>query len=40
MNSQDSVMAESGFVISDELKELGVVLKIPCCLGRRGRSVN
>ena len=29
-NSQDSVMADRGFVISDELKELGVVLNIPC----------
>ena len=34
-NSQDSVMADRGFVIYDELKELGVVLNIPCFLAGR-----
>ena len=34
-NSQDSVMANRGFVIYDELKELGVVINIPCFLARR-----
>ena len=34
-NSQDSVMADSGFVIHDEMKELGVLLNIPCFLARR-----
>ena len=35
LNSQDSVMADGGFVIYDELKELGVVLNIPCFLAGR-----
>ena len=34
-NSQDSVMADQEFVIYDELKELGVVLNIPCFLAGR-----
>ena len=34
-NSQDSVMADRGFVIYDELKEPGVVLNIPCFLAGR-----
>ena len=28
-------MADRGFIISDELKELGVVLNIPCFLVQR-----
>ena len=36
-NSQNSVMADRGFVIYDELKELGVVLNIPCSLAGRDR---
>ena len=35
LNSQDSVMADGGFVIYDELKELRVVLNIPCFLAGR-----
>ena len=35
LNSQDSVMVDGGFVIYDELKELGVVLNIPCFLAGR-----
>ena len=34
-NSQDGAMADRGFVIYDELKELDVVLKIPCFLAGR-----
>ena len=34
-NSKDSAMADRGFVIYDELKELGVVLTIPCFLAGR-----
>ena len=34
-NSQDSVMADRGFVIFDELKELGVVLNTPYFLAGR-----
>ena len=34
-NSQDSVIADWGFVIYDELKEVGVVSNIPCFLARR-----
>ena len=34
-NFQDSVMVDGGFVISDELEELGVVLDIPCFLAGR-----
>ena len=34
-NGQDSVMADRGFVIYDELKELGVLLNIPCFLAGR-----
>ena len=36
-NSQDSVMADRGFVISDELKELDVVLIILCFLAGRNQ---
>ena len=36
-NSQDSVMVDRGFVIYDELKELGVVLNIPCFLVGRDK---
>ena len=34
-NSQDGAMADRGFVIYDELKELDVVLNIPCFLAGR-----
>ena len=34
-NSQDSAMADRGFVNYDELKELGVALNIPCFLTGR-----
>ena len=34
-NSQDGVMTDRRFVIYDELKELGVVLNIPCFLAGR-----